>query len=720
MISMQSSIRLFILLCFAFSTFLQGERKNNCSIILEKELVFAICVNNNADVKKAELLLKSINQFGGKYSKNKFYVVYRDLKGINFEVLRKYNAEFLPLQIDNAAIDYPFGHKAYACAQVEKKVAEQNCELVWLDNESIVLAQPDELILNPTKQCAFRPVFLLNSIGQELSKEPDQFWSKIYKETNLDPSKVPTVETFVENKKIRFYINCQVITVNPKLGIFTEWQKIFSNLIKDVEFQKAACNDVLHQIFLHQAVLSAVIASKIKSEEFQLFSNNYGYPIHQNDKLPSDKKLSVNDVKILLYENIFTVKPNWLDDYNVKNPLKEWIIKNHSETYKVVENIYRLEGLCNSYLIKTKAGNIIVDPGGASNPNNWLQKVNGNKSVKSILITHGHEDHVAGIDLWKGKNEIPVVAQREIVNVVKLQDMFAKLSTVRVAKQRGQQIPKVFPENEETRLSVNKLFVDNYTYKLGGLTFKMIHTGGESPDNSVIWIPELKAFFIGDNYYTSFPNIYTLRGTTPRWPLEYIKALELGINYQPDVLLPGHGEPILGKENIISALSAYRDAIKFVHDETVKGINDGKDVFTLMKEIKLPEKYKSYFSESYGKVSWTVRGIYNYYIGWFDENISNMFDEPSYSIYPLITEMTGKDAIIKKTNEMLQGDEAVKALHMTDLILLNEPKDKSALETRLKAVDNLRIKSSNWIEFNWLNSEQKKIKNLLSSSADQE
>ena len=53
-----------------------------------------------------------------------------------------------------------------------------------------------------------------------------------------------------------------------------------------------------------------------------------------------------------------------------------------------------------------------------------------------------------------------------------------------------------------------------------------------------------------------------------------------------------------------------------MHDATVAGMNEGKDVFTLMREIKLPAELD--IGETYGKVSWSVRGIYEGYVGWFD------------------------------------------------------------------------------------------------------
>ena len=47
------------------------------------------------------------------------------------------------------------------------------------------------------------------------------------------------------------------------------------------------------------------------------------------------------------------------------------------------------------------------------------------------------------------------------------------------------------------------------------------------------------------------------------------------------------------------------------HDQTVAGMNAGKDVYTLMREITLPPELD--VGQGYGKVSWSVRAIWENY-----------------------------------------------------------------------------------------------------------
>jgi hypothetical protein len=150
-----------------------------------------------------------------------------------------------------------------------------------------------------------------------------------------------------------------------------------------------------------------------------------------------------------------------------------------------------------------------------------------------------------------------------------------------------------------------------------------VHTPGETYDHLSVWIPELRIAFTGDNIYGSFPNLYTLRGTKPRWALDYVESLDRVRSWRPEVLAPSHETPVYGAETVQQRLQRYRDAILYVHDETVRGMNAGTDVFTLMDAIRLPPELD--VGEGYGAVAWTVRGIYEGYLGWFGENPATMY-----------------------------------------------------------------------------------------------
>jgi alkyl sulfatase BDS1-like metallo-beta-lactamase superfamily hydrolase len=385
--------------------------------------------------------------------------------------------------------------------------------------------------------------------------------------------------------------------------------------------------------------------------------------------------------------------------------------RDQTEALKINDRIYEAFGFGNTFLVVTPEGNVVIDTSivfMAQRHKQLLTKVS-DAPVKYIILTHGHGDHAGGVPLWKGEGT-EVVAQK---NFVEFQNYQARLRGL-FARRNAAQFPRLAaaggirggqaatnPGNYAADIAATVLFDESYTFTLGGLTFELYHTPGETYDHLTVWIPELKAAFTGDNFYESFPNLYTLRGTEARYALDYVDSLDRVMELKPEILLPSHGEPVRGNDEITRRLTKYRDAILYVHDATVKGMNEGKDVYTLMQEIKLPPELD--VGEGYGTIAWSVRGIYEGYVGWFDGNPATMYETPPAAVYPDLVEMAGgAEAVAGRAEALLQEGKLQEALHMAEVALAANPENLTALKARLAAFESLRAHSRNSNESGWL------------------
>ncbi|HYM24160.1 MAG TPA: MBL fold metallo-hydrolase [Vicinamibacterales bacterium] len=353
----------------------------------------------------------------------------------------------------------------------------------------------------------------------------------------------------------------------------------------------------------------------------------------------------------------------------------------------------------NTFLVTTSAGNVVIDTSLAAVAPAHKQALAAKSSapVKAIVLTHAHGDHTGGVRIWREPGT-EIIAQRNHAAFARYQRTLAGFFGRRNAEQFGLGATPAAAA-AAVAFAPTRTFDERDTLTVGDVEFDLIHTPGETPDHLTVWIPQFKTAFIGDNYYESFPNLYTLRGTMPRWALDYVESLDTVLALQPDLVLPSHGQPIRGRDEIKRRLTQYRDAIRFVHDATVKGMNEGKDVFTLMREIRLPPALD--VGESYGKLTWSIRGIYEGYAGWFDGNPSTMYGDRSQSYKDVATLAGGADAVASRARAVAADDPA-RALQLTDIALAAEPGSRAALEARLAALQALDRNSTNSNERGWL------------------
>ena len=248
--------------------------------------------------------------------------------------------------------------------------------------------------------------------------------------------------------------------------------------------------------------------------------------------------------------------------------------QDQKKALKVNDAIFQAIGFSNTFLVTTDEGNVIIDTSMPFNAalHKRLLTAENSGPIKYIILTHAHGDHTGGVPSWKQAGT-QIIAQKNHVEFQHYQTRLNGFYAQRNAAQFSLPIPKPteWPGNYGAKIEPTILFEDKYEFELGGVKFIVMSTPGETPDHATIWVPKYKAAFIGDNYYDSFPNIYTLRGTEPRWALDYITSLNKVLDLKPEFVLPSHGLPVIGNAEIVKRLTRYRDAIQYVHDETVRG-----------------------------------------------------------------------------------------------------------------------------------------------------
>ncbi len=287
------------------------------------QAVVLILVSTIRQRSCARLLIDSVRSFGGALSRCPIWLLEADPQRAPCGSLESMGVQVLPLTVPETVSHLWFSGKVYACARAEELAAPGAKSLIWLSSDCLVIKPPLLLDLASSFDAAVRPVHIRN-IGL-LSSEPlDGFWKRVYEAVGVNDIQA-TVESFVDRQHIRAYFNSHALAVNPSEGLFRQWFESFQSLVCDQEFQSGHCQDQLHQIFLHQAILSALIATKLDPPRICTLPPDYSYPYNLHGSIPLDRRASaLNDLVCIAYEDR-SLDPGVVNDININEPLRSWL-----------------------------------------------------------------------------------------------------------------------------------------------------------------------------------------------------------------------------------------------------------------------------------------------------------------------------------------------------------------------------------------------------------
>ena len=402
--------------------------------------------------------------------------------------------------------------------------------------------------------------------------------------------------------------------------------------------------------------------------------------------------------------------------------------------YQVTESVYVAigYGLANSILIVGDTGNIIIDttedPQLASEINKEFKKIS-NLPNKAIIYTHSHVDHWRGAPGFMEENTKVYAHKTFERGFFKSNNLLRPILTERGMKQFGHFLPDSLKRGhglgftlkfdfEQPPVVYPTNFFDTQTSQLiiGGVQLEIQHTPGETDDQIIIYYPADEVVISADNYYMRFPNLYTIRGTSYRDTFSWYKSVDTMRQYKPEYLISCHGPFLSGKDTIDKRLSIYRDAIQYIHDYAIRGANQGKTPDELVAEFIYPSFFKENYDlqEKYGKVSWSIRNVYNGYLGFFDGRAVNLEPLSNKERSARILQLIGKkETLIQHINEALANEDYQWAAELSDIGLFNFPNDNVITLLYSKSLEYLSLKEKNPIARNYYLSEAYELSNKI-------
>ena len=373
-------------------------------------------------------------------------------------------------------------------------------------------------------------------------------------------------------------------------------------------------------------------------------------------------------------------------------------------------------GIANSIMVEGSDGNIIID---AADSTYDAEQIYGlfrkkdSKPIKAIIYTHNHGDHTFGAAYYLNTQASkPQIIAHEDTDyyVQRIMGIINPIITKRSSRMFGTFLPEkdlinvgIGPSLNVSKspngyLKPDLTFADDLKITISGIEIELYHAPGETNDQLFVWLPKHKSLMPGDNVYKTFPNLYTIRGTTHRDVTGWVDSIDHMIEFQPEYLFPSHTRPVTGSEKIENILITYRDAIQYIHDQTIRLMNLGYYPDQIAEMIKLPSNIAAspFLSEFYGTVRWSVKSIFNGYLGWFNGNPAELDPLSRSEKAKRISQLAGGSSeLINQLKIAVNNDDMQWALELSDYLISLDLLTDEVRELRQEALIYEGSRSSN-------------------------
>ncbi|OCH76971.1 MBL fold metallo-hydrolase [Vibrio breoganii] len=395
---------------------------------------------------------------------------------------------------------------------------------------------------------------------------------------------------------------------------------------------------------------------------------------------------------------------------------------------QVDHNVYLAYGfgLDTPVMIEGDDGIIIVDPGEsvqmAQAAKEQFRKIT-DKPVKAIVYSHNHIDHISGVRAWTNDEEVAsgqvqIIAQEGLTAAVanwssNLGTLFGHRTSYTGAKhvEEGEHgtvndgLGPRFMQGDISFIEPNVVFKDKIETTIAGVKLEIVNVPSETKDEVVVYLPEQKILHAAEVLQgENFPNLHTIRGTKFRDPSMWFKGIDIMRQFDTEVMINSHGRPVEGKEAVANVLTAYRDAIQYTHDQTIRYMNKGMTPDELVEVVKLPKHLAEHpwLGEHYGTVAHAVRQIYVGYNGFFEGDpwqLEPMAYEQRAKAF--IEIMGGRDNIMNTANAAIEAENYTFAAEILSYPITVNKDDMEARKLKAKAykawaADQVNINWRNW------------------------
>jgi linear primary-alkylsulfatase len=389
--------------------------------------------------------------------------------------------------------------------------------------------------------------------------------------------------------------------------------------------------------------------------------------------------------------------------------------------YRVAERFYVAVGYgnANMAMVAGTDGVILIDSlENAETAREALADLRrfSDQPIRALIYTHSHPDHSSGSRGLLDPSEVErggvaIYAHERLVAGMRGNLSLGIISPLRLAYSFGWGLEPgaeglvevglgpLLRSGTAGFLPPTTIFRGSLDIEVAGIRVHLREAPSEADDEIVLWFPDHGVLHAADVIQGEcLANLYALRGAV-RDIGQWIGAVDLLRGFDADALPFGHGRPIVGRDEVRGLLTAYRDAMQYVHDQTVRLMARGLTPDELVEAVaELPPGLRDHpwLGEFYGTVKQIVRQVYHTYFGWFEGDPTFLDPLPRRErAARYIAAMGGREAVVAAAERAHADRDFQWAAEILTHVLRVDPDDRRARQLKADALRQLGYRASN-------------------------
>jgi alkyl sulfatase BDS1-like metallo-beta-lactamase superfamily hydrolase len=395
--------------------------------------------------------------------------------------------------------------------------------------------------------------------------------------------------------------------------------------------------------------------------------------------------------------------------------------------FEVVPGIYQVRGfdLSNITFVEGDTGVLVIDPLVSTEPAAaalaLYREHRGNRPVVGVMYSHSHADHFGGVKGVTMQEDVDagrcvVIAPDGFLEHAVSENVYAGTAMLRragymfgAALERGPagQIGTGLGQTNSTGTvsliaPTDTITTTGETRVVDGIRMEFqVTPGTEAPAEMNTLFPDHGALWMAENATHVLHNILTIRGAVVRdarvWSRYLTEAIHL-YGDRMDVVFASHHWPTWGRERVLRFLAEQRDLYAYLHDQTLRMLNQGMNGAEIAEAIQLPPALERAWHARgyYGSVSHNVKAIYQRYMGWYDGNPARLWQHtPAEQAKRYVAAMGGIDAVVAHARSAFEDGDLRWATELLDRAIFANPDHAGARELQAQTLEQLAYGAEN-------------------------